>query len=141
MSLEVPPLPEDPGFWYPRWREMWEGSLDDSTRKRIKGAVWRGLPVADPVEARYAVTLALQQRRAWRWWPVLALLYMGMALTWLVFAFKTPLAEWTWSDWSVATLHSFVLLASAPLGYRRYRLTVGAERRNRSVVASHDTVG
>ena len=139
MTFEVPPLPEDPGFWYPRWREMWEESLDDSTRKRIKGAVWSGLPLADPVEARYAVTLARQKRSSWRWWPVLALFYMGIALTWLVFASKIPLTAWTWSDWLVGTVHVFVLLAAAPLGYRRYRLIVEAERRNRGVVASHET--
>jgi hypothetical protein len=70
---------------------MWEDSLDDSTRKRIKGAVWSGLPLPDQVEARYAVTLARQKRGAWRWWPVLALFYMGIALTWLVSASKIPL--------------------------------------------------
>lgn len=139
MSFEVPPLPEDPGFWYPRWREMWEESLDDSTRKRIKGAVWSGLPLADPVEARYAVTLAYKWRGSWRWWPAFALFIMGMSLTWLVFATRIPLTAWTWSEWLVGTVHTFALLAAAPLGYRRYRLIVEAERRNRGVVASHET--
>lgn len=68
----MPPLPEDAGFWYPRWREMWEESLDDSTRKRINSAVWSGSPLTDPVEARYAVTLARKKRGAWRWWPAIA---------------------------------------------------------------------
>jgi hypothetical protein len=134
MSLEMPPLPDDPGFWYPHWREMWEESLDDSTRKRIKNAAWRGLPLDDPVEARYAVTLAHKWRGAWRWWPIMALLLMGISLTRLVFATHIPLTMWTWSDWLLGFINTVVLLAAAPLAYRRYRLVVHAERRNRRVV-------
>lgn len=135
----MPRLPDDEGFWYPHWREMWEESLDAPTRSRIKGAVWRGLPLADPVEARYAVTLAHQQRGFWRWWPVLALFYMGLALAWLIGAAHRPLTAWTWWDWLIGTVHVFALLAAAPLAYRRYRLIVEAERRNRGVVATHES--
>jgi hypothetical protein len=139
MSTEMPPLPEDPGFWYPRWREMWEESLDNSTRKRIKSAAWRGAPLDDPVEARYAVTLAHKWRRFWRWWPVLALFLMGISLTRLVFAIQIPFSMWTWLDWLVGFINVVVLLAAAPLAYRRYDLVVDAERRNRRVVAVEES--
>jgi hypothetical protein len=139
MSFDTPPLPEDPAFWYPRWREMWEESLDESARKRITNAVWSGEALDDPVEARYAVTLASQKRSAWRWWPVVVLIFMGMAVTWLVFAARMPLSAWTWSDWMVGALHATVFVVAAPLAYRRYRLISDAERLNRGVVASHRT--
>jgi hypothetical protein len=139
MSFDSPPLPEDPAFWYPQWREMWEESLDESARKRITNAVWSGEALNDPVEARYAVTLASQKRGAWRWWPALALIYMGMAVTWLVFATRMPLWAWTWSDWLVGVVHATVLVVAAPLAYRRYRLISDSERRNRGVVASHQS--
>lgn len=135
----MPPLPEDPGFWYPRWREMWEESLDDSTRKRIKSAAWRGAPLDDPVEARYAVTLAHKWRGTWRWWPVMALFLVAISLARLVFAIQIPFSMWTWSDWLVGFINVVVLLAAAPLAYRRYRLVVDAERRNRSVVALEES--
>lgn len=101
--------------------------------------MWSGSPLADPVESRYAVTLAHKKRSAWRWWPALALLYMGIAMTWLVFAFRSPLTAWAWSDWLVGAVHAVALVAVAPLAYRRYRLVADAERRNRDVVASHES--
>jgi hypothetical protein len=102
---EVPLLPEDEGFWYLRWREMWEESLDDEARSRIKRAVWKGLALADPVEARYAVTLAHRDRGFVRWWPVFAVIYVGIALTWLVVAVSSrPLEAWAWLDWLFGTL-------------------------------------
>lgn len=112
---------------------MWE-SLDDSTRRRIKRAAWRGLPLADPVEARYAVTLSHRWRGSWRWWPVFALLLIGMSLSRLVIAGQVSLATWTWQDWLMGALNVVVLLAAIPLAHRRYRLVVDAETRNRLVV-------
>ena len=139
MSIERPLLPEDSGFWYPRWREMWEESLDEPSRRRITDAVWRGRSLADPVEARYAVTLAVQKRRLYRWYLVIAAAAIGMALFRLAIAFQTPTAAWSGSDWVLGAIWGFVLLATAPLGYWRYRLITEAEHRNRKVVAGHES--
>ena len=71
--------------------------------------------------------------------PVMSLFLMGISLTRLVFAIQTPLSMWTWSDWLVGFINVVVLLAAAPLAYRRYRLVVDAERCNRSVVALEES--
>lgn len=66
----IPPMPGDRDFWYPRWREMWEEELDEPTRTWISRAVRNGSALNDPVEARFAVTLAVRDQRAWRLEPV-----------------------------------------------------------------------
>lgn len=140
MEPKAPPLPEDDGFWYPRWREMWEESFDGRTRSRITKTVRSGRALVDPVEARYAVTLARRDRLVLRWWPVLVVVYLGVSLAWLIATISSrSLALWTWSDWTVGTLHAVAVVALGPLAYRRYRLVVDAERLNREVVASQES--
>jgi hypothetical protein len=137
MSDRVPPMPGEESFWYPHWRAMWEESLDNPTRTRISRAVRGGLAMSDPLEARFAVTLAYRDQGAWRWWPLFSLIYVGAGVTWLLLLSKVPMTAWTWAEWLLMGSNTLVVLTYAPLAHRRYRRAVIAEGLNRQVVASH----
>lgn len=136
MTHRVPRLPEEEGYWYPDWRALWEESLDATARERIARAVRLGLPVTDPLEARFAVTLADRDRRIWRWWPLFSLVYVGAAVTFLVFLSRIPVAAWAWSEWLLAASAGTVVLIFPWLARRRYRRSVTAELLNRGVLVS-----
>jgi hypothetical protein len=93
--------------------------------------------MSDPLEARFAVTVAYRDRRAWRWWPLFTLIHVGGAVTWLLLLSRAPMAAWTWADWFLMGSATLVVLTYAPLAHRRYRRAVIAEGLNRQVVASH----
>jgi hypothetical protein len=135
MSKGVPLLPEDESFWYPNWRAMWD-ELDRPTRTRISRAVRTGTALANPNEARFAVTVAHRDRGIWRWWPLFSLIYVGIAVTWLIILSTRSVR--TWSEWFLMISAALVVVVYAPLAYRRYRRAVTAERLNRDVVASQD---
>jgi hypothetical protein len=94
--------------------------------------------MSDPFEARFAVTLAHRDRRVWRWWPLLSLIYVGAGAIWLLLLSKAPTAAWTWAEWFLMGSATLAILIYPPLAYRRYRRAVTAERLNRHVVASHE---
>lgn len=94
--------------------------------------------MSDPLEARFAVTVAHRDRGAWRWWPLLSLIYVGAGVTWLFLLSKAPTRAWTWADWFLMGSATLVILIYAPLARRRYRRAVTAESLNRQVVASHE---
>jgi amino acid transporter len=94
--------------------------------------------MSDPVEARFAVTLAHRDRRVWRWWPLLSMIYVGAGATWLFLLSKAPMTAWTWAEWFLMGSATLGILIYPPLAHRRYRRAVTAERLNRQVVASYD---
>lgn len=131
--MTLPLLPDEKGFWYPTWRAAWE-ELDPVTRTRIGKTVRGGSALSDPLEARFAVTVAYREQALWRWWPIFSLVLVGFSVVALVFLFTNPLADWSWSDWLMGGAAALVVLLYPPLAYRRYRRSVTAERLNREVV-------
>lgn len=106
---DIPPLPEDRGFWSPDWREQWE-ELDGETRRRIRRTVQAGQPLDDARDASFAVTLAVRSRREHRKAVPLHLvgLAFGGLLVWsLLRGDLTPdplgwLVVLLWGVWAVA---------------------------------------
>lgn len=98
-----------------------------------------GRAVTDPVEARFAVTVAVRERRIWQWWPLFSLIYLSAAATILWFLTRSSVSLWQWPDWLLACSAGAVILVFPWLSHRRYRRSVTADHLNREVVAATES--
>lgn len=133
----LPLLPGEEGYWYPNWRIAWEEDLDETTRRRIRRAVRAGRVLDDPYEAAFAVTLAVKERRVWRWWPIFTILFLGWAVFQLVTLFWVQVADWNSADWFRGVVAIVVIVLYPPLAFRNYKHLVRAEHLNRQVVGQN----
>lgn len=135
MAAGLPLLPNEEGYWYPNWRIAWEEDLDETTRRRIRRAVRAGQALDDPYQAAFAVTLAVKERRVWRWWPIFTILFVGLAGFHLVTLLRVQVANWTSTDWFIGSIEVVAIVLYPPLAFRNYNNLKMAEHLNRRVVA------
>lgn len=110
-------------------RLVWEEQLDETARRRIRRAIWRGHALVDPGEAVVAVARARSMRRAVKW-TVLLNVAIGVFFVVLLFSLvQLPAPPTFW--WQV-TIVSLPVVLSPPLGWLRRRQLDRAIRANTS---------
>lgn len=135
MAGGLPLLPNEEGYWYPNWRIAWEEDLEETTRRRIRRAVRAGRVLDDPYEAAFAVTLAVKERRVWRWWPIFTIVFVGLTVFHLMTLLLVQVTDWTFTDWFIGSIEVVAIVLYPPLAFRRYKNLERAENLNRRVVA------